>query len=196
MLARVNVEVVGKTTEPDAALAVIKEREPDLFVTSIELPTTGMDGLECLRRAQERVPALRGIVVSMYDDPLHFDAALAAGANGYVVKTAEPDDIAAAIRAAVDRPNGTHGEQPRRPKLKAIRGGPELTPRELEILQFVAQGHTNAEIAKRLWVTQWTVKFHLANAYRKLGVSNRTEAARYMFEHGLVALPLPSLRGA
>ena len=64
-----------------------------------------------------------------------------------------------------------------------------MTGRELEILHLVARGHTNAEIAERLWVTKWTVKFHLANAYRKLGVSNRTQAARYVFNRGLAALP-------
>ena len=65
-----------------------------------------------------------------------------------------------------------------------------LTARELEIVQLVAHGYTNAQIAERLCVTKWTVKFHLVNAYRKLGVSNRTQAARYLFEHGLSGLPV------
>jgi DNA-binding CsgD family transcriptional regulator len=65
-----------------------------------------------------------------------------------------------------------------------------LTARELEIVHLVARGYTNVQIAQRLWVTKWTVKFHLANAYRKLGVSNRTQAARYLFDHGLSDLPV------
>jgi DNA-binding CsgD family transcriptional regulator len=67
---------------------------------------------------------------------------------------------------------------------------PALTARELEIVHLVARGYTNVQIAQRLWVTKWTVKFHLANAYRKLGVSNRTQAARYLFDHGLSDLPV------
>jgi DNA-binding NarL/FixJ family response regulator len=196
VLAKVGVGVVGKTTRPEVALALISDREPDIFVTSIETSGSPMDGLECLRRAHERVPELKAIVVSMFDTPQYVDAAIEAGANAYVVKTAQPEDIASAIKQALEHavPARNHQPQSRRPKLKAIRGGADLTPREFEILQLVAEGNTNAEIAKRLWVTQWTVKFHLANAYRKLGVSNRTEAARYMFEHGLVALT--SAKGA
>ena len=76
---------------------------------------------------------------------------------------------------------GARGLAPRRPA---------LTARELEIVHLVARGYTNAQIAQRLWVTKWTVKFHLVNAYRKLGVSNRTQAARYLFDHGLSELPV------
>ena len=67
-----------------------------------------------------------------------------------------------------------------------------LTARELEIVQLVSRGYTNGQIAKKLWVSRSTVKFHLTNAYRKLGVSNRTQAARYLFDHGLSGEPVDS----
>ena len=192
VLAKVEVEVVGKTTDPEQALKLIAEREPEIFVTSIEMPRSAKDGLMCVREARERQPDLKAIVLSMYGDPYYVDAALAAGAVAYVVKTAEPEDIASAIRQAFEhsihftaaRPLPT---VPRR--LEPVEEQrPPLTRRELEILRLVAQGHTNAELARMLWVTEQTVKFHLANIYRKLGLSNRTEAARYVFQHGLAEI--------
>jgi DNA-binding NarL/FixJ family response regulator len=187
VLAKVEVEVVGKATEPEKALALIQEREPDVFITSIEMPRSEKDGLAILREARERLPELKAIVLSMYADPFYVDAALAAGALAYVVKTAEPDDIASAIRQAFDHSiHFAGGSAAQTPRLKAVESErPGLTRRELEIVRLVAEGHTNAELAKMLWVTEQTVKFHLANIYRKLGVSNRTEAARYVFQHGL-----------
>jgi DNA-binding NarL/FixJ family response regulator len=191
VLTKINVEVVGKATDPEKALAVIEEREPDIFVTSIEMPRSEMDGLACLRAARERLPELKAIVLSMYADPFYVDAALAAGALAYVVKTAEPEDIAAAIRQAFEHSihfAGSSGGA----QVSALGADeerrPGLTRRELEILRLVSEGHTNAELARMLWVTEQTVKFHLANIYRKLGVSNRTEAARYVFQHGLAEI--------
>ncbi len=185
---RADVDVLGKTTSPTLALALLEEQRPDMLVTGITMPPGEMDGVALIRRARERVPGLKAIVLSMYDDPEHIDAAFAAGASAYVVKTAHPEDVASAIRQAFRHSVFIAGERetslpvPPAP----MPSGPPLTRRELEILQLVAEGHSNAELARMLWVTEQTVKFHLSNIYRKLNVSNRTEASRWAQIHGVL----------
>ncbi len=149
-----------------------------------------IDGITCIAQAREAVPDLRVVVVSSLTSVEHIDRALAAGAAAYVVKTAHPDDLATAVRQAFQpsvyfpapRVLGGGGSRTRRTCSR-------LTPREREILRLVAEGHSNATLAKMLWVTQQTVKFHLSNVYRKLGVSNRTEAARWAQLNGLLPPP-------
>ena len=162
-----------------------EEREPDMLVTEIELKEEAMDGLECLRQARKRVRELKPIVFSLSDDPQHIEAAFEAGAVAYVVKTAHPDDLALAVRQAFDHSVYLAAGSMRSPsrELQNLRG---LTRREIEILQLVAEGSSNAEVARALWVTEQTVKFHLSNIFRKLKVSNRTEASRWAQLHGLL----------
>jgi DNA-binding NarL/FixJ family response regulator len=189
----VGISVVGKATAPEEALRLVEEREPDILVTALELHGSSMDGLTLIRRARELQPQIKSIVVSMYRDPDHIDAALEAGADAYVVKTAHPDDLASAIRQAFEASIFLAG----RPPAAAVTAHRQITPpaadeslgltrRELEILQLMAEGHSNAQLAKMLWVTEQTVKFHLSNIYRKLDVSNRTEASRWAQLHGLL----------
>ena len=132
-------------------------------------------------------------MLSAYDDLEHIDAALEAGAVAYVVKTVHPDDFAAAIRQAFEHSIYLAGATAMPPTVTAAAPSAPatddwcgLTRRELEILQLVAEGHSNAQLARMLWVTEQTVKFHLSNVYRKLGVSNRTEASRYAMRRGLL----------
>jgi DNA-binding NarL/FixJ family response regulator len=188
ILERIGVDVLGKTTDPDEILELVSKHHPDVLVTSIELADPDVDGLVCLRLATQRQASLKAVVLSAYDDAEHIEAALAAGAIAYVVKTAHPDDFAAAIRQSFDHSVFMAGSQAAPPAEKAepaadTRG---LTRRELEILRLVAEGHSNAELAKMLWVTEQTVKFHLSNIYRKLDVSNRTEASRWAQIQGLL----------
>jgi DNA-binding NarL/FixJ family response regulator len=190
VVSKIGVDVVGKATSPSRALELISELRPDILVTELRTPEGEMDGVSLLRQARERQPEVRSIVLSMYDDPQHIDAALAAGAIAYVIKTAHPDDIASAIRQGFEHSlflaNGP------RPTAVAAEARPtdtrafDLTRRELEILQLMAEGLSNAELARRLWVTEQTVKFHLSNVYRKLDVSNRTEASRWAQLNGLL----------
>jgi DNA-binding NarL/FixJ family response regulator len=193
-LAGAGIKVVGKATSPEAALELVAAEQPDALVASIELPGSRMDGVECLRRARERMPGLRIVALSAQHDAFHLAAAAAAGAHAYLPKTVEATELATTVLeclvssdkpgSCVSRARGLNGNG------ATSRVQPALTPRELEILYLVARGYTNAQIAERLWVTKWTVKFHLANAYRKLGVSNRTQAARYIFDHGLPQVSL------
>jgi DNA-binding NarL/FixJ family response regulator len=168
-LTRLEVFVVGRAMVLEHALALVAAHRPDLFVFSAEEPTAG----EWLQRVRAGVPELRAVVFMENERRASADRTTA-----YLSKTASADEVASSLadlHAAVGLP------APGAPE-----NGSALTRRELEILQLVALGRTNAQIAKALWVTQWTVKFHLANAFRKLGVTNRTEAARFVFEHGLV----------
>ena len=187
------VEVAAKATSSASALALVEELRPDLLITGIKMDETEMDGITLIRQARERVGSLRAIVLSMYDDAQHIDAAFAAGAVAYVLKTAHPDDLTSAIRQAFEHSiylNGGVRPTPA-PAATPLDDSPGLTRREMEILQLVAEGHSNAELARMLWVTEQTVKFHLSNIYRKLNVSNRTEASRWAQLRGLLEAPTP-----
>lgn len=190
VLAGMEVEVVGTATTFDEAVGLVEELQPDLLVTEIKTLDSELDGITCLRRAG-RVPGLKVVVLSAYDDPHHIEGALEAGAVAYVIKTADAADFASAVRQAFQhsvymaprtQPAPVTGVATTTPA-----DSPGLTRRELEILQLVAEGHSNAQLAKMLWVTEQTVKFHLSNIYRKLDVSNRTEASRWAQMQGLLA---------
>jgi DNA-binding NarL/FixJ family response regulator len=178
VLARIGVQVLAKRGSARDALAELEEHEPDLFVTEIAPTEDGIHGLAWLRRALQRAPRTKVIVLSRHADSEIIDAALEAGALAYVVKTAHPDDLVSTVRQVFAHsvylgPVGVAEPDPA--TAEALQS---LTPRELEILQLLAEGHSNAQLARMLWVTEQTVKFHLSNIYRKLGVANRVEAAR------------------
>jgi DNA-binding NarL/FixJ family response regulator len=189
VLSKNGITVVGQTSDPDRALALVEEFRPGVLVVE-----PGADGLTCLREACARFPELKAIVLSSSDDPSQIQAAFAAGALAYVVKTAHSDDVGVAIRQAftpslflpspapVPAGNGVVAAD-------AHLAVASLTKREREILQLVAEGHSNSELARMLWVTEQTIKFHLSNIYRKLDVANRTEASRWAQVHGLLAAP-------
>jgi DNA-binding NarL/FixJ family response regulator len=190
VLKRVGVEVIGKTTFGSEALRLAEERSPDLLTVEIDPLPGETNGLDVLRQVRSSTADIRTIVLSTHHDTGHIDSALAAGASAYVLKTAHPDDVASAVRQAFDHSVFT----PRAPApppapanapARAERPG-GLTRRELEILKLVAEGHSNAQLARMLWVTEQTVKFHLSNIYRKLEVTNRTEASRWAQVNGLL----------
>jgi DNA-binding NarL/FixJ family response regulator len=193
VLVRVQTQVVGSATTPERGLVLVGERKPDLLVTGIRMPEGEMDGITLVRKARERLPRVKAIVLSDYEDREHIDAALAAGAVAYVLKKAHPEDLASAIRQAFDSSVYlADGRTTVAPPLQVLEESPGLTRREFEILKLVAEGHSNAELARKLWVTEQTVKFHLSNIYRKLDVANRTEASRWAQVRGL--LPAPEMR--
>jgi DNA-binding NarL/FixJ family response regulator len=188
VLGRVDIKVVGKATTPTRALELIDELAPELFVTGVHMSEGEMDGISCIAMARERVPHLRAVVLSEETSSEYIDKALEAGAVAYVVKSAYPDDLASAVRQAFGSPVYFVGTRPRTAVPQgAVRSETvDLTRREREILRLVSEGHSNAHLAKLLWVTEQTIKFHLSNIYRKLGVSNRTEAARWAQLNGLL----------
>jgi DNA-binding NarL/FixJ family response regulator len=198
VLERLGVTVGLKTTSPSDVLESLDLVQPDLLVAEVETPDGEIDGIECLRRARERLPGMRGIIISSLADPQYIDSALVAGASAYVLKTAHPEDFASAIRQAFTSSIFLAGA-PRTAQTAvgaAAQKTADLTTRELEILRLVAEGLSNSEMARRLWVTEQTVKFHLSNIYRKLDVSNRTQAGRWAQVNGLLTPPRAAGGGA
>ena len=190
LLDRVGLRVVGKATAAERAVELVGSERPDMLLAGVELDGAG-EPLQWLRRAQDSHPAMKAIVLSGTDNPQHIAAAFDAGAVAYCVKTAVPDDLASAIRQAFDHSiyyaNGVSTRSAPQPASNGTDDSPDLTRRESEILQLVAEGHSNSQLAKMLWVTEQTVKFHLSNIYRKLDVANRTEASRWAQLHGLLS---------
>jgi DNA-binding NarL/FixJ family response regulator len=188
VVAAARVEVVGRTTSSHRAVPLVRERQPTLLVIGLRMPPGEPDGLDLIGPALSASEGLRVIVAAPTAAPADVEAAFAAGACAFVVKAAAPEDLAAAVRMAFA---GTVFLGAPATGLTALGPGPEplarLTRREREILQLVSEGHTNAELAHMLWVTEQTVKFHLSNVYRKLEVSNRTEASRWAQRAGLLA---------
>jgi DNA-binding NarL/FixJ family response regulator len=189
ILQAVEMEVVAKVATASAALTAVTAHSPDLLMADIDSRDANLDVFSCIRAARSHDPNLRVLVLAAHADVHDIQQAFAAGADGYVVKTAQPADIASAVRQAFEHsiffPEAV---MPRRHHLGT--GGSYdtdvLTRRELEILRLVADGHSNGELARMLWVTEQTVKFHLSNIYRKLNVANRTEASRWAHVHGLL----------
>jgi DNA-binding NarL/FixJ family response regulator len=140
------------------------------------------NALARLREIAEESPTTTSLLLTLRMDSESLEKAFAAGAHAVVSKSVHPVGLGTLLREIAEN-NVVHRYIPRAPDL----GSEEcpLTEREIEILALVAQGHTNLHIAQELWVTEQTIKFHLSNTYRKLGVANRTEASHYAHMHNL-----------
>jgi two-component system response regulator DegU len=181
-----DIEIVGETTRGTQVLPLVARTNPDLVLLDIRMPE--MDGLTCLDRLQKQHPGVMVVIMSSYDDSETIASALARGAKSFIGKMIDPRDLPSALRlvaqGAVYRP--VNGGEPARER-EADKAG--LTPSEQRVLEALARGLSNKEIAEELWLTRQTVKFHLTNIYRRLGVTNRTEAVRHAYKHRLVAHP-------
>jgi DNA-binding NarL/FixJ family response regulator len=186
LLARFDIDVVGATTSAGSAVALLEEHRPDLLVAELNVAEGSEEALRVLSSGREGDPNLAIVVLSSTDEAALIDAAFERGASAYVLKTSDPEVIATAVRQAFEpslyfaRPRGE------RSGTAVAELPPKLTRRELEILRLVSEGRSNRQVAELLWVTDQTVKFHLANVYRKLGVRSRFEAARWALEHGVL----------
>ncbi len=180
-------EVVGEATRGSQVLPLVKRTQPDVVMLDLRMPQ--VDGLVCLDQIKRRHPETKVIVLSVSADRSLIDNVLKRGASAYIVKSVNPVDLPAVIRQAVEETVYTAIGLPDDLSSRAAKAA-GLTERELAILTALARGMSNAAIAKQLWVAQQTVKFHLTNIYRKLGVANRTEAARYAYQQGLIESPL------
>jgi DNA-binding NarL/FixJ family response regulator len=189
VLPAIGIATRGRATSADEAVLLVKQHAPNLFIAGIDRGPNVAGDLSCVRLARERVPELQVIVWSNVNEAHAVKAAFASGAAVYVLKTARPEDILLAIRQTSERSFyladdlsvGNRAAARAKEEASGI-----LTRREIEILQLLAQGHTNAQLAQLLWVTEDTVKFHLSNIYQKLDVANRTEASRWAHVHGVV----------
>ncbi len=185
--ARDDIDVVGEARSGDEVLALVDRRKPDLVLLDLHMP--GIHGPAAIEEIKRGWPDVKIVVISASDDRCTIDAALMAGASAYILKSVSPVDIASVLQQAasgsvyhVASPASSSAAQP-------APSGPELTPRETTILMAIATGCTTKAISKDLWLSEHTVKFHLTNIYRKLGVSNRSAAVRYVFENDLGPAP-------
>ena len=172
-----DIEVVGLAGEGAEALAVVRETRPDVVMMDLQMP--GMDGVEATRRIVAEGLGCEVVVLTSFSDSARIVAALDAGAMGYLLKDADPEDLLEGVRAV------SRGESPLHPRvarqLLAARSGREpgvqLTPREAEVLGLVRAGLANKQIARRLEISERTVKAHLTSVFQRIGVSDRTQAA-------------------
>jgi len=184
------VKVIGEAATGDAAVKAALKLEPDVVMLDIRMP--GGDGLTALGRIKLEAPNLPVIMLSTYDNPTYVARAVALGASGYLLKGATRDEMLKAIRDAKAGENGWTREELRRvtgalatPRLAADIEVP-LTQRESEVLRQLAFGLTNKEIAQALHISYETVKEHVQHILRKIGVSDRTQAAVWAVRKGLV----------
>ena len=181
-----DIEVVGEATNGTQVLPLVGRTNPDVVLLDVRMP--GMDGLTCLDRLRKSYPAVTVVMLSGQDDPETIRSALDRGATSFIAKQVDPRDLASALRLAAQGAVYHAVEDLGEPlESEASRAG--LTPSEQRVLEALARGLSNKEIAGELWLTQQTIKFHLTNIYRRLGVANRTEAVHYAYQHRLVKHP-------
>jgi DNA-binding NarL/FixJ family response regulator len=175
-----DLELVGTATSGQELLDLVARADPHVALVDLRMP--GMDGFTCLDALRERHPSVKVIVLSAVEDDSVIHQAMRRGASAYVLKAIDPRDLGATIRQVIEQ--SVHlarlaGDDDTPPELAG------LSEKEQAVLQALARGLSNRDIAQDLWLAEQTVKFHLTNIYRKLGVSNRTEAANLAFRHGL-----------
>lgn len=178
-----DIELVGMAANGVEALALVADLKPDVVLMDLSMPE--MDGVEATRRIVAEHPGVRVLVLTSFSDQTRIMDALRAGAEGYLLKHSEPDEIAAAVRAIHE------GGSPLDPKaarvlLESRRTAAEsdnLTDREREVLLLVRAGLANKQIARKLEISERTVKAHLTNVFQRLGVSDRTQAALWASQH-------------
>src|SRR2546421_6112051 len=175
--------VVGAAADGEEAIALAGEHQPDVVLMDLSMP--GVDGIEATRRLMAEQPESRVVVLTSFSDRERILDALDAGAVGYLLKDAEPDELLRGIEAAA------RGESPLAPKAaKAVitaraesRPAAELTAREQEVLALLAEGLANKQIARRLGIAEKTVKAHLTSVFQSIGVTDRTQAALWARSH-------------
>jgi DNA-binding NarL/FixJ family response regulator len=197
--AQPDLELVGEAGDGQEALDLVGELQPDVVLMDVRMP--GMDGVEATRRIVERGDRSRVIILTTFDVDEYAYAALRAGASGFLLKDAQPADLLSAIRAVASGDSVVAPSTTRRllaqvaDRLPDPRGGAvavdaryaEVTPREREVLNAVARGLSNAEIAEELVLSEATVKTHVGRILAKLALRDRVQIVVYAYEHGLVA---------
>ena len=178
-----HIRVVGLAHSGSDAISMVTKTQPDAVVLDVNMP--GMSGLECLDLIKRDYPGVKIVMLSAGDDLNVVRDAFHRGAAAFIMKSVDPADLPAALRHVCD---GTVFHAPTAVSSSSSDPLSEagLTEREVAMLKAVARGLSNKAISKEFWVTEQTVKFHLNNVYRKLGVPNRTAAAGFAHEQGLV----------
>ncbi|WP_326657423.1 response regulator transcription factor [Streptomyces sp. NBC_00385] len=193
------IEVVGSAKDGEEAVALVAEHAPDVVLMDLRMPRC--DGVEATRRIRTEFPGTQVVVLTTFDDDDSLFPALRAGARGYLTKDAGGDEIVRAVQAVLSGEAGLSPAIQRRlleqvtegPLPRAVSDVPELpdgmTPREAEVLVLIADGMSNAEIARSLHISQATVKSHINNLFAKAGLRDRAQAVRYAYVRGIAQPP-------
>jgi DNA-binding NarL/FixJ family response regulator len=180
-------EVVGQALDGEEAVDMARRLRPDVVLMDLSMPT--MDGVAATRLIRDSLPDTRILVLTSFSDTTRVRNAMRAGAIGYLLKDCEPSVLVESIRAAA------RGHSPLDPRVAGNllptggRQDPQLSPRETEILALVAQGMANKQIARQLGIAEHTVKIHLGNVFRRIGVSDRTSAALWARQNISAEMP-------
>ncbi len=176
-------EVVGFAADGGEALQVASDTSPDVVLMDLSMP--GMGGVDATRELRRLMPAARVVVLTSFADEDLVLRAIEAGAVGYLLKDAEPEDLIQGIRDAAEGGSPASGKVAWALLRRDPPPGELLSAREREVLALVAEGLTNRRIAGRLGISEATVKAHLTNIYQRLGIADRTQAALWASRHGL-----------
>ncbi len=187
-----DVEVVGVARDGAEAVELVLRHRPDVVLMDLQMPD--VDGVTATRQVRAELPDAQVVILTSFSDRERIVAALDAGAVGYLLKDAEPEELLAGIRAAA------RGESPLHPRAArellgartdkqqlSSEAAADLTPREVEVLTLVRQGLANKQIARRLGISERTVKAHLTSTFHRIGVADRTQAALWAERNGLGA---------
>ncbi|MCA1690950.1 MAG: response regulator transcription factor [Actinobacteria bacterium] len=188
-----DIEVVGEAEDGDQAIIVTRRARPDVVLMDVQMPR--MDGIEATRRIVGEGDVSRVVILTTFERDDYIFEALRAGASGFLLKNAPPEDLVHAVRVvaggdALLAPSVTRRmieEYARRPVSRRSEADIErLTEREVEVLRLLAAGKSNAELAAELFVGEGTIKTHVSSILSKLGLRDRVQAVVYAYETGLV----------
>jgi DNA-binding NarL/FixJ family response regulator len=191
---RADMELVGEASGGEAAVALVRERAPDVVLVDLAMPD--VDGIETTRRILAARPETRVTILTSFAEQARIRSAFDAGALGYLLKDADPEELASGVRLLASGSSPLAAKAARvlvesRSQVSSGTGTGEasdLTARERTVLQLVATGCANKEIARRLEISERTVKTHLTRIFRSLGVFDRVQAALWARDHGFGAL--------
>jgi two-component system, NarL family, response regulator NreC len=190
-----DIEILGEASDGEETIAKVHKLKPDVVLMDITMPK--INGLEATKLIKEKLPSVKILILTMHDTDQYLAGMLEAGASGYVVKTAASDELITAIREV------NEGDVHLYPSIarmlvedyleKAKEGGEKestdgLTPREHEILKYIAEGKQNKDIAELLFISARTVQAHRTNLMAKIGAHDRTEVVKYAIRKGLTKL--------
>jgi DNA-binding NarL/FixJ family response regulator len=167
------VDLVGSADGGEAAVALCASQRPEVLLLDLAMPD--VDGIEVTRRVAEASPDTKVVLFTSFSDREGIEAALDAGAVGYLLKDAEPEEIRSAIQAGAPPP----------PRGAKDRRTVELTPRERDVLQLIVSGGSNKQVARKLGISEKTVKGHLTKLFQRIGVADRTQAALWAERNGI-----------
>jgi len=195
--AEQDIQVVGEAPDGQMAVALARQSAPDVVLMDLAMPK--VDGIEATRQIKVHLPDCGIVVLTVFADDDHLFQAIKAGADGYVLKDASPEQLVTAVRAVANGDCFLPGPLIRRvvaefTRISGLRAAAkqvfaELTPREMEVLELLGQGLRNQQIAQKLFISEKTVKNHVSSILAKLHVNDRTEAAILATRHGLTDTP-------